>query len=152
MFSICIYIKTKGIHWCRHTRFFPMCSCLSPVPLVMSGYTSRLWTRDNQPQFWNKYQVWEWLQQVMDMNQIDASSIPFQNFDMDGNQLCSLSYQDFLRAAGCAGPILFHSITDLKWSGASKSLIRGLKGGGVERKMISPNKREAGWFKLGLAE
>ncbi|KAL3061794.1 hypothetical protein OYC64_009848 [Pagothenia borchgrevinki] len=87
------------------------------VPLVMSGYTSRLWTRDNQPQFWNKYQVWEWLQQVMDMNQIDASSIPFQNFDMDGNQLCSLSYQDFLRAAGCVGPILFHSITDLKWSG-----------------------------------
>ncbi|XP_034735470.1 ETS homologous factor isoform X3 [Etheostoma cragini] len=86
------------------------------VPTVMSGYTSRLWPCDSEPQFWNKYQVWEWLQQVMDMHQMDVSSIPFQNFDMDGHQLCSLSYQDFLRAAGSMGPILFHSITELKWS------------------------------------
>ncbi|XP_078113617.1 ETS homologous factor isoform X2 [Sander vitreus] len=87
------------------------------VPMVMSGYTSRLWPCDSQPQFWSKYQVWEWLQQVMDMHQMDVSSVPFQNFDMDGHQLCSLSYQDFLRAAGSVGPILFHSITELKWSG-----------------------------------
>ncbi|KAG8012526.1 Pyruvate dehydrogenase protein X component [Nibea albiflora] len=87
------------------------------VPMMMSGYTSRLWSRDSQPQFWTKYQVWEWLQQVMDMHQIDASNIPFQNFDMDGHQLCSLSYQDFIRAAGSVGPILFHSITELKWGG-----------------------------------
>ncbi|XP_008274080.1 ETS homologous factor isoform X2 [Stegastes partitus] len=86
-------------------------------PLVMSGYTSRLWPHESQPQFWTKYQVWEWLQQVLDIHQFDASSIPFQNFDMDGHQLCSLSYQDFIRAAGSLGPILFHSITELKWSG-----------------------------------
>uniref|UniRef100_A0A4W6EIA0 ETS homologous factor n=1 Tax=Lates calcarifer TaxID=8187 RepID=A0A4W6EIA0_LATCA len=87
------------------------------VPMVMSGYTSRLWPHDSQPQFWSKYQVWEWLQQIMDMHQIDASTVPFQNFDMDGHQLCSLGYQDFIRAAGSMGPILFHSITELKWSG-----------------------------------
>ncbi|XP_074488381.1 ETS homologous factor isoform X1 [Sebastes fasciatus] len=87
------------------------------VPMVVSGYTGRLWPRDSQPQYWNKYQVWEWLQQVMDMHQIDASSIPFQNFDIDGHQLCSLSYQDFIHAAGSVGPILFHSIAELKWSG-----------------------------------
>ncbi|XP_032380539.1 ETS homologous factor isoform X3 [Etheostoma spectabile] len=86
------------------------------VPMVMSGYTSRLWPCDTEPQFWSKYQVWEWLQQVLDMHQMDVSSIPFQNFDMDGHQLCSLSYQDFLRAAGSMGPILFQSITELKWS------------------------------------
>ncbi|KAM9753852.1 ETS homologous factor isoform 2-T2 [Menidia menidia] len=86
-------------------------------PLIMSGYTSRLWSHDSQPQFWTKYQVWEWLQQVMDIHQIDASSIPFQNFDMDGHQLCSLGYQDFVRAAGSVGPILFQNITELKWSG-----------------------------------
>lgn len=85
--------------------------------LVMSGYSSRLWPHDSQPQFWSKYQVWEWLQQVMDIHQIDASSIPFQNFDMDGQQLCSLNYQDFIHAAGSVGHILFHSITELKWSG-----------------------------------
>ncbi|XP_029010296.1 ETS homologous factor isoform X3 [Betta splendens] len=77
----------------------------------------RLWPQESQPQFWSKYQVWEWLQQVMDMHQIDASSIPFQNFDIDGHQLCSLSYQDFIRAAGSVGQILFHSISELKWSG-----------------------------------
>ncbi|CAN9499131.1 unnamed protein product [Ophioblennius macclurei] len=85
--------------------------------LMMSGYSSRLWPQDSQPQFWSKYQVWEWLQQVMDIHQIDASSIPFQNFDMDGQQLCSLNYQDFIHAAGSVGHILYHSITELKWSG-----------------------------------
>ncbi|XP_061773626.1 ETS homologous factor-like isoform X1 [Nerophis ophidion] len=88
------------------------------VPVMMSGYRSgRLWTHDSQPQFWSKYQVWEWLQQVMDINQINASNIPFQNFDMDGHQLCKLTYQDFVRAAGSLGPILFHGITQLKWNG-----------------------------------
>ncbi|XP_017278479.1 ETS homologous factor isoform X2 [Kryptolebias marmoratus] len=85
--------------------------------LVMSGYRSCLWSHDSQPQFWSKYQVWEWLQQVMDIHQIDAASIPFQNFDIDGHQLCSLSYPDFIRAAGSVGHILFNSITELKSSG-----------------------------------
>ncbi|XP_061629989.1 ETS homologous factor isoform X3 [Phyllopteryx taeniolatus] len=87
------------------------------VPVVMSGYTSsHLWPHNSQPQSWSKYQVWEWLQQVMDVNQIDASNIPFQNFDMDGHQLCNLTYQDFVHAAGSLGPMLFHSITQLKWT------------------------------------
>uniref|UniRef100_A0A3Q3E468 ETS homologous factor n=1 Tax=Labrus bergylta TaxID=56723 RepID=A0A3Q3E468_9LABR len=87
------------------------------VSTVVTGYTGRLWPRDSQPQFWTKFQVWEWLQQVVDMHQIDASNIPFQNFDIDGHQLCSLSYQDFIRAAGSVGHILFQSITELKWGG-----------------------------------
>ncbi|CAL8260517.1 unnamed protein product [Merluccius merluccius] len=85
--------------------------------VVPGGYSSRLWTNDSQPQFWSKYQVWEWLQQMMDMYQIDASSMPMHNFDIDGCQLCSMSYQDFLRAAGSAGAILYHSLTDLKLPG-----------------------------------
>uniref|UniRef100_A0A8D3A767 ETS homologous factor n=1 Tax=Scophthalmus maximus TaxID=52904 RepID=A0A8D3A767_SCOMX len=103
------------------------------VPLVMSGYTTYLWPHDSQPQCWSKYQVWEWLQQVMDMHQIDASNIPFQNFDMDGHQLCSLSYQDFIRAAGSMGATLFHSITELKWNGASSQ-----SGSGVELNFPCP--------------
>ncbi|XP_061679624.1 ETS homologous factor isoform X2 [Syngnathoides biaculeatus] len=96
-------------HWSSTNYFHP--------DVMMSGYTgSRLWPHDSQPQFWSKYQVWEWLQQVMDINQIDASNIPFQNFDMDGHQLCNLTYQDFVHAAGSLGPMLFHSITQLKWT------------------------------------
>ncbi|KAF7224731.1 ETS homologous factor isoform X1 [Nothobranchius furzeri] len=89
----------------------------SDSPLMMSGYASRLWSHESQPQFWSKFQVWEWLQQIMDIHQIDAASIPFQNFDIDGHQLCSLGYHDFIRAAGSVGQILFNSIMELKSSG-----------------------------------
>uniref|UniRef100_A0A8C1GVR2 ETS homologous factor n=1 Tax=Cyprinus carpio TaxID=7962 RepID=A0A8C1GVR2_CYPCA len=84
---------------------------------VTSSYMSRLWSQDLHPQNWTKYQVWEWLQQTLDMHQIDATSIPFQNFDLDGRQLCIMSFQDFTRAAGSVGSILFQSLTDLKWNG-----------------------------------
>uniref|UniRef100_A0A3B4B879 ETS homologous factor n=1 Tax=Periophthalmus magnuspinnatus TaxID=409849 RepID=A0A3B4B879_9GOBI len=87
------------------------------IHTVMFGYSGRLLPYESQPQFWSKYQVWDWVQQIMDMHQIDTSSIPLQNFDMDGHQLCSLSYQDFLLAAGSVGPILFNSLSELKWSG-----------------------------------
>lgn len=87
------------------------------IPTVISGYSFHLLPHESPPQFWSKYQVWEWLQQVMDVHQIDMSNIALQNFDMDGHQLCNLSYQDFLLAAGSVGPILFHSLSELKWSG-----------------------------------
>lgn len=86
-------------------------------PMVMSGYSGRLWSCESQPQFWTKFQVWEWLQQVLDVHQMDVSSFPFQNFDMDGHQLCNLSHQDFIHAAGSVGSILFQSVTELKWGG-----------------------------------
>ncbi|KAM9496055.1 ETS homologous factor [Clarias gariepinus] len=86
------------------------------VPMVSSGYASRLWTQDLHPQYWSKYQVWEWLQQTLDVHQIDATSIPFSNFDLDGRQLCSMSFQDFTHLAGSVGPVLYQSLTDLKWS------------------------------------
>lgn len=84
----------------------------------MSGYSSPLWSGcEFQPQFWTKFQVWEWLQQVLDLHQIDTSNFPFQNFDIDGHQLCNLSHQDFVRAAGSVGSILFQRVTELKWGG-----------------------------------
>ncbi|XP_026774641.1 ETS homologous factor isoform X2 [Pangasianodon hypophthalmus] len=86
------------------------------VSMVSSGYASRLWSHDLHPQYWSKYQVWEWLQQTLDVHQIDATSIPFSNFDLDGRQLCSMSYQDFTHLAGSVGPVLYQSLTDLKWS------------------------------------
>uniref|UniRef100_A0A8C8G0A6 ETS homologous factor n=1 Tax=Oncorhynchus tshawytscha TaxID=74940 RepID=A0A8C8G0A6_ONCTS len=88
-----------------------------PCPDMMPGYTSRLWSQDYKPQYWSKYLVWQWLQQMVDMHQIDAASIHFQNFDVDGHQLCSMTYQDFTRAAGTVGPILYQSLNELKWRG-----------------------------------
>ena len=83
----------------------------------MTTYSTRLWSPDSQPQYWSKYQVWEWLQQMLDMHQIDPSGISFQNFDVDGRQLCSMTFQDFTRAAGSVGPILYQNVNELKWSG-----------------------------------
>ncbi|XP_033909536.1 ETS homologous factor-like [Acipenser ruthenus] len=76
----------------------------------------RMW-QETHPQFWSKFQVWEWLQQTFDVHQLDATCIPFQNFDIDGGQLCTMSLQDFTRAAGSMGQILYHSLTELKWNG-----------------------------------
>lgn len=87
------------------------------IHTMISGYSAYLLPHESPPQFWSKYQVWDWLQQIMDVHQIDTASILLQNFDMDGHQLCNLSYQDFLLAAGSVGPILFHSLSELKWSG-----------------------------------
>ncbi|CAG02375.1 unnamed protein product, partial [Tetraodon nigroviridis] len=85
-------------------------------PMVVSGYFSPLWSGcESQPQFWTKFQVWEWLQQVLDMHQMDTSNFPFQNFNVDGHQLCNLSHQDYVCAAGSVGSILFQRVTELKW-------------------------------------
>ncbi|CAL9697273.1 unnamed protein product [Knipowitschia caucasica] len=93
------------------------------IHTVMFGQPSFLLSHESQPQFWSKYQVWNWLLQILDMHQIDTSNIPLQNFDMDGQQLCSLSYQDFLLAAGSVGPILYHSLGELKWNGRNPNEI-----------------------------
>lgn len=99
--------------------------------MVMCGYSSPLWPGwESQPHFWTKIQVWEWLQQVLDMHQIDTSNFPFQNFDVDGHQLCNLSHQDFVLAAGSVGSILFQRVTELKWSGGFSSLSGILSSGG----------------------
>lgn len=80
------------------------------------GFFTAQW-HDVHPQYWNKYQVWEWLQQFVDTNQLDASCIPFSEFDITGERLCSMTLQDFTQAAGEVGHILYNSIQNLKWHG-----------------------------------
>lgn len=80
------------------------------------GFFTAQW-HDVHPQYWTKYQVWEWLQQFVDTNQLDASCIPFQEFDIGGERLCSMTLQDFTQAAGEVGHILYNSIQNLKWHG-----------------------------------
>ena len=66
--------------------------------------------------------MWEWLQHLLDTNQLDASCIPFQEFDINGEHLCSMSLQEFTRAAGTAGQLLYSNLQHLKWNGDSLSL------------------------------
>ncbi|XP_053304575.1 ETS homologous factor [Spea bombifrons] len=80
------------------------------------GFFSGQW-HEIHPQYWTKFHVWEWLQQLMDTNQLDASCIPFQEFDITGELLCGMTLQDFTQAAGSAGHILYNNVQHLKWHG-----------------------------------
>ncbi|KAG8438323.1 hypothetical protein GDO86_008851 [Hymenochirus boettgeri] len=80
------------------------------------GYVSGQW-HEIQPQYWTKFQVWEWLQQLVDTNQLDASCIPFQEFDITGERLCSMTLQDFTQAAGSVGHLLYNNVQNLRWHG-----------------------------------
>uniref|UniRef100_A0A286XUF2 ETS homologous factor n=1 Tax=Cavia porcellus TaxID=10141 RepID=A0A286XUF2_CAVPO len=95
------------------TDSYPTCN-------VSSGFFGGQW-HEIHPQYWTKYQVWEWLQHLLDTNQLDASCIPFQEFDINGEHLCSMSLQEFTRAAGTAGQLLYSSLQHLKWNGQCSS-------------------------------
>ncbi|XP_013931279.1 PREDICTED: ETS homologous factor [Thamnophis sirtalis] len=89
---------------------YPTCHAAS------SSFFGTQW-HEIHPQYWTKYQVWEWLQHLLDTNQLDANCIPFQEFDISGDHLCSMTLQDFTRAAGSAGQLLYSNLHHLKWNG-----------------------------------
>ncbi|KAG8510806.1 ETS homologous factor [Galemys pyrenaicus] len=88
-----------------------------PTCTVSTGFFGSQW-HEIHPQYWSKYQVWEWLQHLLDTNQLDASCIPFQEFDINGEHLCSMNLQEFTRAAGTAGQVLYSNLQHLKWNGS----------------------------------
>ncbi|ETE68136.1 ETS-likeous factor, partial [Ophiophagus hannah] len=57
------------------TEGYPTCNAAS------SSFFGTQW-HEIHPQYWTKYQVWEWLQHLLDTNQLDANCIPFQEFDI----------------------------------------------------------------------
>ncbi|XP_073397903.1 ETS homologous factor isoform X2 [Dendrobates tinctorius] len=83
-------------------------SWTAPYP-TCDGFFSGQW-HDIHPQYWTKFQVWEWLQQFVETNQLDASCIPFQEFDITGERLCSMTLQDFTQATGQYGSQVLQSL------------------------------------------
>ncbi|KAM6466302.1 ETS homologous factor isoform 1-T1 [Liasis olivaceus] len=98
------------------TEGYPTCNAAS------SSFFGSQW-HEIHPQYWTKYQVWEWLQHLLDTNQLDANCIPFQEFDISGDHLCSMTLQDFTRAAGTAGQLLYSNLHHLKWNGQCGSEV-----------------------------
>uniref|UniRef100_H3AJ88 E74 like ETS transcription factor 5 n=1 Tax=Latimeria chalumnae TaxID=7897 RepID=H3AJ88_LATCH len=72
------------------------------------GWTSFL------PEQWSKRHVWQWLQFCCDQYKLDASCIPFSRFDINGMQLCSMSRQEFVIAAGVYGDYLHRILQNLR--------------------------------------
>uniref|UniRef100_UPI00398F17E3 ETS homologous factor-like isoform X2 n=1 Tax=Pristiophorus japonicus TaxID=55135 RepID=UPI00398F17E3 len=93
----------------------PTWSTLGPESNASGGYGGGSW-HHTLPHLWTKYHVWAWLQHTLDANQLDANCIRFHDFDVTGEQLCAMSFQDFNQVTGPLGPLLFANLESLKWS------------------------------------
>ncbi|XP_008938235.1 PREDICTED: ETS-related transcription factor Elf-5, partial [Merops nubicus] len=72
-----------------------------------------------QPEHWSKQEVCEWLQFCCDQYQLDASCISFAHFNINGLQLCSMSQEEFLDAAGTCGEDLYCILQNIRMHGIS---------------------------------
>ncbi|OWK18236.1 ELF5, partial [Cervus elaphus hippelaphus] len=58
------------------------------------------------PEYWTKRHVWEWLQFCCDQYKLDANCISFCHFNISGLQLCGMTQEEFMEAAGVCGDCL----------------------------------------------
>ncbi|CAO2637014.1 ETS-related transcription factor Elf-3 [Lemmus lemmus] len=66
-----------------------------------------------QPQFWSKSQVLDWISYQVEKNKYDASSIDFSRCDMDGATLCSYALEELRLVFGPLGDQLYAQLRDL---------------------------------------
>uniref|UniRef100_A0A4X2L1Q7 ETS-related transcription factor Elf-5 n=1 Tax=Vombatus ursinus TaxID=29139 RepID=A0A4X2L1Q7_VOMUR len=71
------------------------------------------------PEYWTKRHVWEWLQFCCDQYKLDANSISFCHFNISGLQLCSMSQEEFVDAAGICGEYLYFILQNIRTQGYS---------------------------------
>ncbi|XP_006195108.1 ETS-related transcription factor Elf-5 isoform X2 [Camelus dromedarius] len=71
------------------------------------------------PEYWTKRHVWEWLQFCCDQYKLDASCISFCHFNISGLQLCSMTQEEFIEAAGICGEYLYFILQNIRSQGYS---------------------------------
>ncbi|XP_048341629.1 ETS-related transcription factor Elf-5 [Sphaerodactylus townsendi] len=76
------------------------------------------WT-STYPEYWTKHNVCEWLQFCCDQYKLDANCISFSHFNINGQQLCSMTQEEFLNAAGICGEYLYFILQNIKSHGIS---------------------------------
>ncbi|XP_075050591.1 ETS-related transcription factor Elf-5-like, partial [Mixophyes fleayi] len=69
------------------------------------------------PEHWTRHHVCEWLQYCCDNYKLDATCIPFSQFNVTGQELCSLTKEDFTEAAGACGHYLYSLLQDIRTHG-----------------------------------
>ncbi|NXE45151.1 ELF5 factor, partial [Casuarius casuarius] len=77
------------------------------------------------PEYWSKHNVCEWLQFCCDQYKLDANSISFSHFNINGLQLCNMTQEEFLDAAGTCGQYLYFILQNIRMhdSGVPPSLL-----------------------------
>ncbi|NXU24756.1 ELF5 factor, partial [Thalassarche chlororhynchos] len=71
------------------------------------------------PEYWSKHNVCEWLQFCCDEYKLDANCISFSHFNINGLQLCNMTQEEFLDAAGICGEYLYFVLQNIRMHGIS---------------------------------
>ena len=69
------------------------------------------------PEYWTKRHVWEWLQFCCDQYKLDANCISFCHFNISGLQLCGMTQEEFMEAAGVCGEYLYFILQSIRSQG-----------------------------------
>ncbi|XP_054546178.1 ETS-related transcription factor Elf-3 [Talpa occidentalis] len=85
---------------------------LSNPQMPLEGTEKASWSGE-QPQFWSKAQVLDWISYQVEKNKYDASSIDFSRCDMDGAALCSCAPEELRLVFGPLGDQLYSQLWDL---------------------------------------
>ncbi|XP_037680971.1 ETS-related transcription factor Elf-3 isoform X2 [Choloepus didactylus] len=92
---------------------------LSNTQMPPEGTDKASWSGE-QPQFWSKAQVLDWISYQVEKNKYDASSIDFSQCDMDGATLCSCALEDLRLVFGPLGDQLHAQLQDLTSSSSDE--------------------------------
>lgn len=75
---------------------------LSNPQMSLEGTEKTSWSGE-QPQFWSKTQVLDWISYQVEKNKYDASAIDFSRCDMDGATLCNCALEELRLSLGLWG-------------------------------------------------
>ncbi|XP_057613242.1 ETS-related transcription factor Elf-3-like [Chionomys nivalis] len=94
---------------------------LNNPQMSLGGPEKASWSGE-QPQFWSKSQVLDWISYQVEKNKYDASSIDFSLCDVDGATLCSCALEELRLVFGPLGDQLYAQLRDLTSSSSSDEL------------------------------
>nr|2E8P_A Chain A, ELF3 protein [Homo sapiens] len=80
--------------------------------MSLEGTEKASWLGE-QPQFWSKTQVLDWISYQVEKNKYDASAIDFSRCDMDGATLCNCALEELRLVFGPLGDQLHAQLRDL---------------------------------------
>lgn len=85
---------------------------LSNPQMPLEGTEKASWSGE-QPQFWSKAQVLDWISYQVERSKVDASAIDFSRCDMDGATLCSCAPEELRLVFGPLGDQLYSQLWDM---------------------------------------
>uniref|UniRef100_A0A8C8TBG8 ETS-related transcription factor Elf-3 n=1 Tax=Peromyscus maniculatus bairdii TaxID=230844 RepID=A0A8C8TBG8_PERMB len=89
-------------------------------PLAVLRLSEKASWSGEQPQFWSKTQVLDWISYQVEKNKYDASSIDFSRCDMDGATLCNCALEELRLVFGPLGDQLHAQLRDLTSSSSDE--------------------------------